>query len=226
MALLPHLVALHGTMFTGITQQVGRVVAARGDGQARVLRVDAGPLGRHIGVGDSVCVDGVCLTATDVDGSHVEFDVSAETLRLTTLGGLGPGGAVNLEPALQVGDRLGGHFVSGHADGTGVIRRMARLPGEVRLEVEAAERLTDLMILKGSVAVDGISLTVAALRSGAFEVSLIPHTLAATTLQHKGAGDRVNIECDMIGRWVRKLLGGQEAAPSGPSIGELEEQGF
>ncbi len=212
-------------MFTGIIQQIGRVVAVRGAGQARVLSVDAGALACQVAIGDSVCIDGVCLTAIALDGARIDFDVSAETLRLTTLGDLRPGDGVNLEPALQVGDRLGGHFVSGHADGAGVIRRLERLPGEVRLEVEVPERLTDLMILKGSVAVDGISLTIAALRPGAFEVSLIPHTLAATTLEHKGAGDRVNIECDMIGRWVRKLLGGGEPA-GGPSVRELEEQGF
>jgi len=212
-------------MFTGIIQQVGRVLAVRGGGQARVLSIDAGPLARHVGIGDSVCIDGVCLTATALDGSRVDFDVSAETLRLTTLGTLKPGDGVNMEPALQVGDRLGGHFVSGHADGTGVIRRLERLPGEVRLEVEVPETLTDLMILKGSVAVDGISLTIAALRPCAFEVSIIPHTLAATTLEHKGAGDRVNIECDMVGRWVKKLLRGAEPA-GGMSIGDLQEQGF
>ena len=213
-------------MFTGIIQHIGRVAAVRGSGQSRVLSLDAGALAPQVGVGDSVCVDGVCLTATALDGERISFDVSAETLRLTTLGGLRTGAPVNLEPALQVGDRLGGHFVSGHADGTGAIRRMERLPGEVRLEVEAPEPLTDLMILKGSVAVDGISLTIAALRPGAFEVSLIPHTLAATTLQHKRAGDRVNIECDMIGRWVRKLLGREQATPGGLSIGDLEAQGF
>jgi riboflavin synthase len=212
-------------MFTGIIQQVGRVLAVRGAAQARVLSIDAEALAAAIAVGDSVCIDGVCLTATALAGRRVDFDVSAETLRLTTLGELKPGDGVNLEPALQVGDRLGGHFVSGHADGTGSIRRMERLPGEVRLEVEVPERLTDLMILKGSVAVDGISLTIAALRPGAFEASLIPHTLAVTTLQHKAAGDRVNIECDMIGPWVRKLLGGREPA-GGLTIRDLEEQGF
>lgn len=212
-------------MFTGIIQQVGRVLAVRSGGQALVLSIEVGPLARHVGVGDSVCIDGVCLTATALDGARVDFDVSAETLRLTTLGDLRPGDGVNLEPALQVGGRLGGHLVSGHADGTGTIRRLERLPGEVRLEVEVAGMLTDLMVPKGSVAVDGISLTIAALRPGAFEVSVIPHTLAATTLQQKATGDRVNIECDMIGRWVKKLLGG--AAPAGGlSVDKLEEQGF
>ena len=191
-------------MFTGIIQQVGRVAAIRGGGQSRVLSIEAGALASRVSVGDSVCVDGVCLTAAALDGGRISFDVSAETLRLTTLGDVRTGAPVNLEPALQVGDRLGGHFVSGHADGTGVIRRLEQLPGEVRLEVEAPEPLTDLMILKGSVAVDGISLTIAALR----------------------AGDRVNIECDMIGRWVRKLLGRQEQAPGALTISDLEAQGF
>ena len=154
--------------------------------------------------------------------------MSAETLRLTTLGALREGSRVNLEPALQVNDRLGGHFVSGHVDGTGTIRGMERLPGEVRLEVDVPPNLTDMMIMKGSVAVDGVSLTIAALREGAFEVSLIPHTLGATTLQHKRSGERVNIECDMIGRWVRRLLGGESNGDvrRGLSVQDLEEQGF
>jgi len=214
-------------MFTGIIQHVGgvRAVARRSD--ARTLTIDSGHLAGQVAVGDSVCVDGTCLTATDVQPPNVRFDVGAETLRLTTLGQAREGIAVNLEPALRVGDRLGGHFVSGHVDGLGTVQRLAELPGEVRLVVEVPPTLTDQMVMKGSVAVDGVSLTIAALARGVFEVSLIPHTLAQTTLMHRKPGDRVNVECDLIGRWVRRLLARDAPADSGDlTIRELEEQGF
>jgi len=214
-------------MFTGIIQHVGTVRTVQRRGQARSLTIDCGELAGQVAVGDSVCVDGVCLTATDAQSPNVRFDVGAETLRLTTLGEANEGTPVNLELALRLGDRLGGHFVSGHVDGLGVVRRQAELPGEVRLAVEVPPALSDLMVMKGSVAVDGVSLTIAALERGAFEVSLIPHTLAQTALARKAPGTRVNVECDLIGRWVRRLLGrdGPSDAP-GLTIRELEEQGF
>jgi len=213
-------------MFTGIIQHVGRIVAATDSGGGRVLVVDAGPLGPDIALGDSVAVCGACQTATTLVGSHVSFDVSSETLRLTTLGSLQPGAPVNLELALRMGDRLGGHMMSGHVDGVGTIRRLERLPGETRLEVSCPDTaLTDHMIHKGSVAIDGISLTIAALRNGALEVSVIPTTMTETTLATAQPGDSVNLECDMIGRWVKKLLG--DAAPtSGITMQDLEEMGF
>jgi riboflavin synthase len=215
-------------MFTGIIRHVGTVAKIQRRAQSRALVIDVGSLAEGLRVGDSVSVDGVCLTATRVEGRHVSFDVGAETLRLTTLGDLNETGLVNVEPSLRVGDALGGHFVGGHVDGTGVIRQRLELPGEVRLEIEVSPALSDQMILKGSAAVDGISLTIASLARGAFEVSLIPHTLAATTLQHKGPGSRVNVECDMMGRWVRRILQ-QGAAPGGAaalSVDDLQTQGF
>ncbi len=211
-------------MFTGIIQALGTVADVRDGPQSRAVRIESPEIAADAAVGQSVDVDGCCLTVTAVEGECLAFDVGAETLRLTTLGALARGDRVNLEPALRVGDRLGGHFVQGHVDGVGTIRRKEALPGEVRLEVAVEPRLTREMILKGSVAIDGISLTVAALRDDACEVSLIPHTIAATTLRDKGPGDRVNLECDLIGRWVRKLLSGE--APAGLSVRELEEQGF
>jgi len=215
-------------MFTGIVRQVGTVRRVGRAEAASRLTIEMGAMARDVALGDSVCVDGCCLTAVSVEPPLASFDVSAETLRLTTLGALREGARVNLEPALRVNDRLGGHFVSGHVDGTGTIRGVERLPGEVRLEVDVPPNLTDMMIMKGSVAVDGVSLTIAALRQNAFEVSLIPHTLGATTLQHKGSGERVNIECDMIGRWVKRLLGdaGAGGARPGLSMHDLEDQGF
>ena len=214
-------------MFTGIIQAVGTVHALRAGGAARVLTIALGPLAEQVAVGDSVAIDGVCLTATAVRAPNAEFDVSAETLRLTTLSRLREGSLVNLEPALRVGDRLGGHFVQGHVDGVGTVQRFEELPGEARLGVQVAPALSEQIILKGSIAVDGISLTVAELREGYFEVSVIPHTRQATTLRHLRAGDAVNIECDVIGRYVRSLVGratgpGEEAL----TLNRLEEQGF
>jgi riboflavin synthase len=214
-------------MFTGIIQHVGSVRGVARQGEALSLTIDCGDLAAEVAVGDSVCVDGTCLTPTRLRPPQIEFDVGAETLRRTTLGEAGTGTPLNLELALRIGDRLGGHFVSGHVDGLGTVRRLAELPGEVRLIIEASAALTDQMVMKGSVAVDGISLTIASLERGVFEVSLIPHTLSQTTLARKAAGARVNIECDMIGRWVRRLLSrdGTSEAP-GLTVRDLEEQGF
>jgi riboflavin synthase len=219
-------------MFTGIIQHVGTVAGVRPGQDSRRLTIDLGPLAGGPGadgaaLGDSIAVDGVCLTVAALDGPRAEMDVGAETLRRTTLGGLGTGSRVNLEPALRVGDRLGGHFVSGHVDGVGTINRLQEMPGEWRLEVAVEPELTDQMIMKGSVAVAGISLTIAALRPDAFEVSVIPHTLQETTLRDAQTGTPVNIECDMIGRWVRKHLGAAApGASSSLSIQDLEEGGF
>lgn len=214
-------------MFTGIVQHIGTVVGVRRLPNARVLTIEVGPLADRVSVGDSVSVDGVCLTATSLQGSHVTFDVSAETVSRSTLSELNQGAPVNLEPALRAGDPIGGHFVNGHVDGVGTILRMDERPGEVRLEVSAPSELTGDMVMKGSVAVDGISLTVAALRRGAFEASIIPHTMASTALRHKSAGDAVNIECDMIGRWVRRVLDQRaEAGDRNLRVEDMEEQGF
>ncbi len=213
-------------MFTGIIQTMGRVAVVRRRPQARRLTIEAGPLAEQVSVGDSVSVDGVCLTATSVGGGRMSFDVGAETVSRTTLAHLREGARVNLEPALRAGDPIGGHFVNGHVDGIGTIRRKDERPGEVRLEVAVPAALTDDMVVKGSVAVDGISLTVAALRPGSFEASIIPHTLAVTTLQHKTPGEHVNIECDMIGRWVRRVVAQQTPERGELSLPDLEEQGF
>jgi riboflavin synthase len=215
-------------VFTGIIQHLGTVTAVEDHHDRRVLSVDAGPIGSATRQGESVSVDGVCLTAAAAAGPLVRFDVTAETLRLTTLGRLHPGDRVNVEPALRVGDRLGGHFVSGHVDGLGTISAKDRLPGEVRLAVRTDPALLDQMVLKGSVAVDGVSLTIAALDRTAFVCSLIPHTLSATTLGLKTTGQAVNVECDMIGRWVKRWLT-NSAGPAPDrklTIEMLEDQGF
>jgi len=216
-------------MFTGIIRKVAEVRRVSRRSGAAVLRVALCELAQEVGPGDSVAVDGVCVTATKVQNGEMEFDVSSETLSLTTLGGLRQGDEVNVELALRAGDRFGGHFVSGHVDGTGTIRQMRRLAGECRMTVAAGAELLAQMVQKGSVAVDGVSLTVARLLPDAFEVSLIPYTLEATTLGRKRPGDRVNIECDMIGKYVRRLQERNSAAgQSGGSIAvqRLAEEGF
>lgn len=216
-------------MFTGIIHNVARVQFLRRSAHGCTLALDLSEMADEISLGDSVAVNGVCLTVADISGGTAHFDVSSETLDLSTLGALGSGDPVNVELALRAGDRFGGHFVAGHVDGTGTIRRMADAGAETRMRVEVSPDLAAQMIYKGSVAVDGISLTVAELGETFFEVSIIPHTLRATTLQHTKPGDRVNIECDMIGKWVAKLLRGEGAAPpkgGSLTIERLQEEGF
>jgi len=218
-------------MFTGIIEGTGKVLGlTAGDASGR-LRVELGALAEDVRIGDSVSVDGACLTVARVGGGVAEFDVSAETLRVSTLAGLATGREVNLERSLRVGDRLGGHFVLGHVDGVGRIERLEASPGQVTLAVSAAPEILSCLILKGSIAVDGISLTLAEVAPDRFSVAVIPHTLDHTTLRRKSAGDRVNLELDVIGKYVARFLsasrGGRGAMPSGRlTEGFLEEHGF
>lgn len=213
-------------MFTGIIQRVAEVkkVSRRTDSARLVL--DLGELAEEVAVGDSVAVNGACLTAARVATGEAEFDVGAETMKLTSLGELRSGSHANVELALRPDDRLGGHFVQGHVDGTGTVRDLRERPGEWRLKVGISAELAGQMVKKGSVAVDGISLTVAELLPTGFEVSVIPHTLESTTLSEKRAGDTVNIECDMIGKYVRRLLGGGEESGEPLSIERLRREGY
>jgi riboflavin synthase len=195
-------------MFTGIVQMVGRIAAASPHGDGVRIAVDTG-LGTSgdVAIGDSVAVRGCCLTVVATEGATLTFDVSGETLRCTT--GLDGPGDVNLELALRLGDRLGGHLVTGHVDGLGVVRAFAPVPadrhGSWRLEVEAPPDLARFIAAKGSVAIDGVSLTVNAVAGARFSVNLIPHTLAATTLKSLAEGDSVNLEIDLIARYVARL---------------------
>ena len=213
-------------MFTGLVQKVAKVGGTRRQGSASVIEVELGELVGQVAIGDSVAVDGVCLTATASSGGRASFDVSAETLRKSALGDLRGGQEVNIELAMRPTDRFGGHFVSGHVDGTGVIAERAAVPGETRMKVSVPAELARMMVMKGSVAVDGVSLTVAALSQDSFEVSLIPHTLEVTTLGKKRPGARVNIECDMIGKWVLRLLASGRNARGGLTLDKLQEDGY
>jgi len=218
-------------MFTGIIEGTGKVLGLTVSGASGRLRVEMGGLAEGVRAGDSVSVDGACLTVARVGGRVAEFDVSAETLRVSTVGGLATGGEVNLERSLRIGDRLGGHFVLGHVDGVGRIERLESEPGQVTLAVSAPPEILSCLILKGSIAVDGISLTLADLAPDRFSVAVIPHTLEHTTLRKKSAGDRVNLELDVIGKYVARFLGaprgGAGATPTGRlTEGFLEEHGF
>lgn len=217
-------------MFTGLIEGIGKVVLCSSAGRAARLRLEMGRIAEGVNLGDSVAVNGACLTVTHVDGRIVEFDVSAETLRVTTLADLKPGEEVNLERSLRVGDRLGGHFVLGHVDAVGKILALHKSPGQITLDVVAAADVLAQLIPKGSVAVDGISLTVADLRPDRFSVAIIPTTFRKTTLRSKSSGDRVNIELDVIGKYVAGLLGRSRGAASGPageiSVEFLAEHGF
>jgi riboflavin synthase len=189
-------------MFTGIVRELGTVVAF--DGSRLVV---AGPeTAAGAAVGDSVAVTGVCLTVVAAGDAELAFDVVAETLSRTALGRLQPGSPVNLEPSLRVGDQLGGHVVQGHVDAIGRVRSVTPEGDGRRVWVDAPETVLGYCLEKGSVAVDGVSLTVAALDDDGFEVALIPHTLDVTTLGRLAAGDEVNLEADVLGKVVERLV--------------------
>jgi len=193
-------------VFTGIVREVGRVVAMEGgkdDGAVLVVR--APETATRVAVGDSVSIDGCCLTAEEVLGDRLRFHAVPETLRRTSLERLVPGDAVNLEPALRAGEPLGGHYVQGHVDGVGRIRSVEREGDGMRVVVEASGDVLRYCVEKGSITVDGASLTIAELLDDAFAVALIPHTLAATTLGTLAAGRGVNLEVDVLAKYVERL---------------------
>jgi riboflavin synthase len=192
-------------MFTGIIEELGEVAAVEKSSDGARLRIRA-ELAAELGEGDSVAVDGVCLTATSVSGDSFDADVMHQTLELTTLGGLEPGSRVNLELPLRASDRLGGHVVQGHVDGTGAVAGISDDGFAKRLRIELPDELLPYVVEHGSIAIQGISLTIAALTDDAVEVSLIPETLERTTLGAVEPGDRLNIECDVLARYVRRQL--------------------
>jgi riboflavin synthase len=194
-------------MFTGIVEALGRVETTAEQGGGRRLAVSVpDEAGWQRALGESVSVSGVCLTVVKMEPGRLAFDLAEETLRVTTLGTLAAGDLVNLERPLRLDDRLGGHLVLGHVDGVGEVTDARPEGSGARLAVAVPARLRPLLIPKGSVAIDGVSLTVAALEDGAFAVALIPHTLAVTTLGRRRRGDPVNLEMDVIGKYVRGFL--------------------
>jgi riboflavin synthase len=192
-------------VFTGIVREVGRVTAVEGDGDGVRLVLQAPVVTGSLQVGDSVAVNGVCLTAESVAAKLVTLHAVPETLRRTTLGSLARGDAVNVEPALRAGEPLGGHYVQGHVDGVGRIQSVEAEGEGLRVVVEAPPELLRYCVEKGSIALDGVSLTVAELFDDAFAVALVPHTMAATTLSELSPGREVNLEVDILAKYVERL---------------------
>jgi len=193
-------------MFTGIVEVMGTVVAAADAGGRRRFTIDAGGLAAGLRVGDSMAVNGVCLTAVEVAGAQVAVEAVDETLSRSNLGRLQPGSPVNLERPMRADARFDGHIVQGHVDGVGTVRSIAREGASIRLWIEAPAPLRRYLAEKGSVAVDGVSLTVSAVDAAGFEVVLIPHTLEVTLFGTRGPGDAVNLEADVIAKYVERLL--------------------
>ncbi len=191
-------------MFTGIVKGMATVISTTKtrSGAEATIRVRLGKLGRGLRKGDSVCINGACLTATKISKGQAEFEMVSETIRRTSLGQTRPGEMVNIERSLKVGDRLEGHFVLGHVDGTGIIEDIKKTSSETTVWIKLERELIKSVVPKGSIAVDGISLTLVCVEDNRVSVSLIPHTLKATTLGMKHRGDRVNIETDILGKYV------------------------
>ena len=189
-------------MFTGIVRELGAVEAVEESAAGIRLLVRAPETAAAAAVGDSVAVNGVCLTAVAADDGLLAFDAVPETLRRSSLGRLGAGVRVNVEPALRAGEPLGGHFVQGHVDGVGRVRRV----DEEGLEIEAGEDVLRYCVEKGSIAIEGVSMTIAGLGDRSFSVALVPHTRVVTTLGSLAAGDEVNLETDVLARHVERLL--------------------
>jgi riboflavin synthase len=193
-------------MFTGIIETVGIIEGIEpGDDLTRLV-IGAEPIADGVKLGDSVAVNGGCLTVTSIRDGRFTFEAIPETMERTSLGDLKVGSRVNLERAMRAGDRLDGHIVQGHVDGVGTIRQVIQDGNDVRLQIDCEPELADCVVEKGSIAVDGVSLTVAALLPSGFEVALIPHTLEVTTLSDRQIHDRVNLEADVLGKYVKRYL--------------------
>jgi len=193
-------------MFTGIIQSVGKVARLQRNSAGLNLSINCGTLSKKISPSDSVAINGICLTAVKCAGQVVSFDVVKETINRTNLSKLRIGEKVNLELAIRAGEPFGGHFVQGHIDGIGIIARKAKTTEGYILEIKASQNLINQIIEKGSIAIDGISLTIISLKKDKFTVALIPYTLSHTNLGEKSVGATVNLEVDIIGKWVRKIM--------------------
>lgn len=206
-------------MFTGIIEEMGVVKAVGKTLQGSSVTILAKTVLDGLKVGDSVTVNGVCLTVVGCDGAEMKADISPETLKVTTLGILKAGDPANLERAMRLGDRLGGHLVTGHVDGVGIIRSRVQDGDALQITIEAPRDVLRYCVPKGSITVDGISLTVNEVTDRGFRVTIIPHTAKVTTLGIKQVGDAVNLETDLIGRYVERLLSG-----GGPSEIKIDRE--
>ncbi len=216
-------------MFTGIVEEIGAVKHVVSGNECGKISIKASKILVNTNIGDSIAVNGVCLTVVSLDGDGFTADVMPETLRRTNLGSLRCGDPVDLERAMAAGGRFGGHIMAGHIDDTGVITKIKKEGNAVRMRVSATKDILEGIVEKGSIAVDGVSLTVAAVTDTGFEVSIIPHTGSETVLLRKKTGDRVNLETDLIGKYVRQMLPymQKKAEPdTGLSMEFLTEHGF
>ncbi|WP_078380117.1 riboflavin synthase [Sutcliffiella halmapala] len=216
-------------MFTGIIEEIGTIKQlTRGD-QAIILEIAAKKVLEDVKLGDSIAVNGVCLTVTTFSANHFTVDVMPETVHATSLSELSAGSKVNLERAMLANGRFGGHFVSGHVDGTGFIKEKRRVSNAVYYTISVESQLAKFLMLKGSITVDGTSLTIFGVTMDSFTISLIPHTLNETILGGKEKGDKVNIEVDMLAKYMDHLLKRTESTPkskSSISTSFLEEHGY
>ena len=195
-------------MFTGIIEGLGTIAGIRSSGLGKCLTIETDFSLDQTKIGDSISVSGACLTAVKLDGKRFEVDVSPETLQSTTFGQAKVGERLNIERALRLSDRIDGHLVSGHIDGTGTVKQRESLSNAIIITIEIDPSLTRYMVVKGSVAMDGVSLTINTCESDNFTVSIIPYTAKLTTIGFKNKGDRVNIETDMIGKYVERFMSG------------------
>ncbi len=194
-------------MFTGLVETLGKITKIITEGPAKRFSIDAGHVASDAAIGDSVCINGCCLTVIAIDGVVLDFEAGEETLSRTNLGELVVGSPVNLERSLAVGDRMGGHYVSGHIDDCGHLIERVDDPPWANLRFKMPTRLASQVAAKGSIAIDGISLTVVDVTDDTFSVALIPHTLSVTTLGVRKVGDRVNLETDLLAKYVERAVG-------------------
>lgn len=214
-------------MFTGLVEEVGKVLDIVNENKIWTITFECKKIVENISIGDSIAVNGVCLTVNEFDENLFKANVMAETIRKTNLGFLKSGSLVNLERALKIGDRLGGHVVSGHIDGTGAIKEFKSEGNAIWISVVAPKEILKYIVYKGSVAIDGVSLTVGYVDEEMFKVSIIPHTKESTALNKKNIKDLVNIECDVIGKYVERFLqSGKKESESKIDRDFLRKNGF
>src|SRR6202171_4589083 len=214
-------------MFTGLVEYVGTIESLERGGSGARIRVNAGPLAAGLAKSGSIAVNGCCLTAVEISGESFAADLSGETLRRTSFGEMNPGTRVNLERPLTAMKELGGHFMQGHVDGVGRVTRMESEGANWWFGVRCPDDLARYVAMKGSIALDGISLTVAGWHDGVVETAVIPYTYSNTNLSSLKAGDAVNIECDILAKYVERLINArQESRTPGLSVARLIEEGF
>jgi riboflavin synthase len=215
-------------LFTGLIEEIGKVKSVIKSTKSAKIIINSKKVLEEVKIGDSISTNGVCLTVTEYGSNYFTVDVMAETMRRSNLSTLSNGDSVNLERALRLGDRLGGHIVSGHIDGIGSISNFENEDNAVWITIDASVELLKYIVEKGSIAIDGVSLTVAYVDEKAFKVSIIPHTKEVTILLTKKVGDIVNLECDMLGKYVEKLMSFKEqtSTKQGIDLKFLSEHGF